>query len=590
MLTVVSHENVANFNEVVPRTADVRKEHFAFRYLIDGETDGPQLSYADVERRSRAVAAAIGDKAGVGDRALMLYGSGLEFVPAYFGCVRAGVIAVPAYPPRPERPWQGMQLVAGIARNARPSVVLTGGDDAARLRQLFSGLPELDGVPWINTDLAPDVGHECCRGDEARPDDIVMLQYTSGSTGDPKGVMVTHRNLLQNQRMMQLAFNHCYEAEDVTGVCWLPPYHDMGLMAGIIQCVYVGCPCVVMPPLGILLRPSRWLHAMSRYRAQTSGGPNFIYELCVNRIPAEEAATLDLSRWNIAGVGAEPIQADTLERFARHFEAAGFRREAFYPSYGLAEATLFVTGGSHLSPPVVRDARATIAEGETDRRRMVGCGQPWLGTSIEIVDPETRRRCFPGDTGEIWVAGPCVAAGYWNAPEATTETFRARLADGNPTEFLRTGDLGTLIDGELFVTGRLKDLIIVRGRNHHPHDIERSVQSVHAALKEGCGAAFGVEVGGEERVIVAQEIDRHSRRLDMSQLFKDVRREVSLRHELLLHELVLLKRGTLPKTTSGKVQRTATRDRYLAGTLAVWRPEEGTGKRDAEEGTASSGG
>ena len=575
MLTVVSHESVSNFNEVLPRTAAVRKEHFAYRYLIDGETDGPQLSYVDVERRSRAVAAAISHTAGAGDRALMLYGSGLEFVPAYFGCLRAGVIAVPAYPPRPERPWQGMQLVAGIARDSRPSVVLTGGDDAARLHQLFNGLPELDGVPWINTDHAPDVIGEVCRGDNARPDDVIMLQYTSGSTGDPKGVMITHRNLLQNQRMMQLAFNHCYEAEDVAGVCWLPPYHDMGLMAHIVQCVYVGCPCVVMPPLGILLRPSRWLQAMSRYRAQSSGGPNFIYDLCVNRISAEEAATFDLSRWNIAGVGAEPIQADTLERFARHFEEAGFRREAFYPSYGLAEATLFVTGGSHLSPPRVRETRIEIsAELDAVQHRMVGCGQPWLGTSVEIVNPDTRQRCFPGETGEIWVTGPCVAAGYWNAPVATAEAFQARLADGNPTNFLRTGDLGTLLDGELFVTGRLKDLIIVRGRKHHPQDIERTVQSVHVALKEGCGAAFGIEGGCEERVIVVQEVDRNSRRLDPRELLKDVRREVSLRHELLVHELVLLKRGTLPKTTSGKVQRRATRDRYLAGTLAVWKPRE----------------
>mgnify|MGYP002623632476 FL=1 len=575
MLSVVSHESVSNFNEVLPRTVDVRKEYVAYRYLIDGEIEGPQLTYVDVERRSRAVAAAVSAQTELGDRALLLYGSGLEFVPAYFGCLRAGAIAVPAYPPRPERSWQGVQLVAGIARDCRPAVILTGGDDAGRLEALFRDVPELAGIPWINTDHVPDCRSESCRGDDARPDDVVMLQYTSGSTGDPKGVMVSHRNLLQNQRMMQLAFNHCYEAEDVTGVCWLPPYHDMGLMAGIVQCIYVGCPCVVMPPLGILMRPSRWLQAMSRYRAQTSGGPNFIYELCADRISAEEAATLDLSRWNIAGVGAEPIQADTLDRFARHFESSGFRREAFYPSYGLAEATLFVTGGSHLSPPVVRDA---VAEESTQPasgpRQMVGCGQPWLGTSVEIVDPETRERCFPGQTGEIWVAGPCVARGYWNAPDETQATFHARLADGNPTEFLRTGDLGTLIDGELFVTGRLKDLIIIRGRNHHPHDVERTVQSVHVALKEGCGAAFGVEIDGEERVIMVQEVDRNSRKLDLKQLLQDVRREVSLKHELLLHQLVLLKRGTLPRTTSGKVRRTATRDRYLAGTLAIWEPAD----------------
>lgn len=573
MLTVVSHETVKNFNEVLPRTAAARGEFTAYQYLIDGETPGPQLSYAELERRSRAVAAAISEQAGEGERALLLYGSGLEFVPAYFGCLRAGVIAVPAYPPRPERPWQGVQLIAGIVRDCQPRVVLTGGTDAARLEQLCRGIPELAELNWINTDHVADRTASACRGDNARPDDVLMLQYTSGSTGHPKGVMVTHRNLLQNQRMMQLAFNHCYEAEEVTGVCWLPPYHDMGLMAFIVQGVYVGCPCVVMPPLGILQRPMRWLRAMSNYRAQSSGGPNFIYDLCVNRISAEEAATLDLSRWNLAGVGAEPIQAATLDRFARHFESAGFRREAFYPSYGLAEATLFVTGGSHLSPPVIRESVETESSGGAARdRRIVGCGQPWLGTSVEIVDPETHRRCFPGETGEIWVAGPCVASGYWNAPDQTDAVFRARLSDGNPTQYLRTGDLGTIIDGELFVTGRLKDLIIIRGKNHHPHDIELTVQSVHAALKEGCGAAIGVDIDGEERLVIVQEIDRQSRKLDPAQLLQDVRREVSLRHELLVHELVLLKNGTLPRTTSGKVQRAATHERYLAGMLAVWQP------------------
>lgn len=573
MLSVVSHETVCNFNEVLPRTAAVRKDYIAYRYLPDGESEGPRLSYADVERRCCSVAAAIGDAAGPGERALLLYGPGLEFVTGYFGCLRAGVIAVPVYPPRPERPWQGLQLLAGIVRDCRPRVVLTGGDDASRLESLCRGMTELEGIRWIHTDQVPERSGESCPGDRARPDDVLMLQYTSGSTGDPKGVMVTHRNLLQNQRMMQLAFNHCYEAEDVTGVTWLPPYHDMGLMAGIVHCVYVGCPCVVLPPLGILQRPLRWLQAMSRYRAQTSGGPSFIYELCVNRITPAEAATLDLSRWNVAGVGAEPIRAATLERFAQHFEPAGFRRAAFYPSYGLAEATLFVSGGSHLSPPVVRDAPAEVAAGGNARDRMiVGCGQPWLGTAVEIVNPETRQRCFPGETGEIWVAGPCVAAGYWNAAGDTEETFRARLADGNPTHYLRTGDLGTLIDGELFVTGRLKDLIIIRGRNHHPHDIERTVQSVHEGFKEGCGAAFGVEIDGEERLVVAQEIDRQSRQFNPRQLVQDVRREVSLRHELLLHDLVFLKNGALPKTTSRKVQRTATREQYLSGRLELWQP------------------
>jgi acyl-CoA synthetase (AMP-forming)/AMP-acid ligase II len=362
----------------------------------------------------------------------------------------------------------------------------------------------------------------------------------------------------------------------------------MGLMGHVLHGVYIGFPCVLLPPLGILHRPVRWLAALDRYRANASGGPNFAYELCVSRISPDECRQFDLSHWDVAGIGAEPIRADTLDRFCERFDSCGFRRQAFYPSYGLAEATLFVTGGAHDALPVVRtDSTHSIREdGQTSHRpaerRLVGCGRPWLDQVVEIVDPETRRRCPPGETGEIWVSGPSVAAGYWGRPADSTATFRAALAPDVSTAgsrelesslqaaFLRTGDLGFIEHGELFVTGRLKDLIILRGRNHHPQDIEQTVQSVDAALRADGGAAFSIDVGGEERVVVVQEVDRRARHVDPAQLARDIRREVSRRHELRLHEIVFLRSGTLPKTTSGKVQRHACRQRYLAGGLQAW--------------------
>jgi acyl-CoA synthetase (AMP-forming)/AMP-acid ligase II len=538
-----------------------------------------------------------------------LYPPGLEFVAAFFGCLQAGVIAVPTFPPRPERAWQGQQLVAGIVRDCRPAVVLTGGEEAATVQRSCGGVRELDGVRWVNTELIPDRGpvagaHASRVRCGAAADDVALLQYTSGATGDPKGVMVTHRNLLHNERMMQLAFGHTKCPEYAAGVCWLPPYHDMGLMGHVLHGVYIGFPCMLLPPLAVVQRPLRWLQAISRYRADASGGPNFIYEQCASRITPEERRGIDLSHWNIAGVGAEPVRAATLERFAECFEPCGFRREAFYPCYGLAEATLFVAGGDHGAAPVVREfavegrtdfqsvrtqvnaqhegALHMSAAGGTDTGglgsppyvlRLVGCGRAWLDQTIEIVDPGTRVRCPPGRVGETWVSGPSVAAGYWGGPGESEATFRATLAGVDAPVFLRTGDLGFVDGGELFVTGRLKDLIIIRGRNHHPQDIEAAVQSVHSAFRRDCGAAFGADLDGEERLVVVQEIDRRTRALDLDRLTAEVRQAISRQFELRLDDLVFLRNGTLPRTTSGKVQRHACRTAYLRGTLTRWSPK-----------------
>jgi len=372
--------------------------------------------------------------------------------------------------------------------------------------------------------------------------------------------MVSHGNLLHNEEMIRRAFG---QSADSVIVGWLPLYHDMGLIGNVLQPLYLGARCVLQAPATFLQRPLSWLAAISRYRATTSGAPNFAYDLCVRKIGEEQRAGLDLASWEVAFNGAEPVRPDTLDRFAAAFAPQGFRRNAFYPCYGLAEATLFVSGGGKGAPPVV------VAEGA---RGLVGCGRPWMDQRLAVVDPESGRLASDGQEGELWISGPSVAQGYWRQPEATERDFRARLA-GDLTDtgeglFLRTGDLGFLRGGELFVTGRIKDLIIIRGRNLYPQDVERTAEESHAALRPGCGAAFAVEGDGEERLVVVQELDPH-RRDEAGAALEALRRAVAEEHEVMLHQAVLVRAGTIPKTSSGKIQRHAARAAFLAGTLAV---------------------
>jgi acyl-CoA synthetase (AMP-forming)/AMP-acid ligase II len=464
---------------------------------------------------------------------------------------------VPAYPPRPDRLVHSWQALAALAADCRPRVLLADQVVAPFLPHA-EAVPTLAGVRRIVTDQLDPSAARHWREPAFDPDALALLQYTSGSTAAPKGVCITHRNLMHNEALIHTAFEHSGPG---VGVNWLPPYHDMGLIGGLLQTVYHGAACYLMSPLAMLQDPSRWLRAVSRYRADTSGGPNFAFDLCVQRVPAERIAELNLSNWSVAAIGSEPIRAATMARFAETFAGCGFRAEAFYPCYGLAEATLFVTGGPKSAPPTVLTVNGQL---------LVGCGRTWPGQEVCIVDPETRVKLPDEQTGEIWLRGPSVAAGYWNRPEETAEAFDARRADTGDGPYLRTGDLGFLRGGELFVTGRAKDVIIVRGRNHYPGDIEETVQSVHPGLRPGCGAAFEVTRDGVPRLVVVQEVERRCRELDVGQLLGDVRQAVAERHDLQLFDLVLLKYGGIAKTTSGKVRRHACRAEYEGGTLRRW--------------------
>jgi amino acid adenylation domain-containing protein len=545
----------------------------ALTFLTDGVKEA-QLSYQELDRQARTIAAQLQRLGAQGERVLLLYAPGLEYIAAFFGCLYAGAVAVPAYPPQPNSLKRMLPRLELIASDAKASVVLTTQTLALMGRVLLARNPHFQGVRWIASDtLSPRLA-EGWREPELCADTLAFLQYTSGSTSAPKGVMLTHQNLLHNLERIHTCFGHSPASH---GVIWLPPYHDMGLIGGILQPIYGGFPVALMSPVTFLRSPLRWLEAVSRYRATTSGGPNFAYELCIRKTTPEQRARLDLSSWRVAFNGAEPVRADTLERFAEAFAPAGFRPEAFYPCYGLAEATLIAAGGDVDEPPLVEHVRASALHhnrleappaGQDDQRTLVGSGRSLPDQQIVIVNPETQTRSAPGEIGEIWVAGPSVAQGYWNRPEETRRTFQARLADTGAGPFLRTGDLGALRDGQLFVTGRMKDLIIIRGRNLYPQDIELTAERSHPSLRPGSNAAFSVEIDGEEQLVVVQELRPQPER-NTAAVATTLLQAVAEQHEVRAHAVVLIKNGSIPKTSSGKIQRHACRAAFLAGTLDV---------------------
>ncbi len=555
----------------------------AYTFLADGEVEAARVTYAELDRQARGIAAALQELGATGERVLLLFPSGLEFIAAFLGCLYAGAVAVPAYPPRSAR---GLPRLRAILDDSRPRVILTTEELSRRARGLLGEIVSLAPVAWLATD-GLEARAEEWREPAIDRDTLALLQYTSGSTATPKGVMVSHANLLHNEEMIRRAFA---QSDESVIIGWLPLYHDMGLIGNVLQPLYLGARCVLMTPVAFLQQPLRWLAAISRHRGTTSGGPSFAYELCVRKIGAGQKADLDLSSWRLAFNGAEPVRAETLDRFAAAFAGCGFRREAFYPCFGLAEATLFATGGEAGAAPPVMTVQAApleegrveeVAAGEPGGRTLVGCGRTWMGQRLEVVDPEAGCSLGPGRVGEIWIAGPSVAQGYWGNPAATERDFRARLA-GEPEAgpFLRTGDLGFHMGGELFVTGRLKDLIILRGRNLYPQDLELTAEQAHPALRPGGSAAFSVDAAGEERLVIVAELERRIGD-EPEEVAAVVRTAIAREHEIGVWEVVFLRTGTIPKTSSGKLQRHACRAAWGSGELAVV-GRSGTGE-DLEE-------
>ncbi len=543
-------------------------------YLDNDEILENKLSFKEIDRKARSIAARLLQTEATGERALLLYPPGLDYILAFCGCLYAGVIAVPAYPPFTGRLLNRLQ---SIVSDSESKFVLTTSLARGFLDPQLEKHPELSTLTWMETDtLDDDVGNGFDKIDTDE-NSIAFLQYTSGSTADPKGPMITHANLLHNLGSMYRYFEG---TSNNVGISWLPQYHDMGLVGCILASLYSDIPVVFLSPLDFLQKPIHWLKAISRYRGTISGAPNFAYNLCISKITEEQRTGLDLSSWDLAANAAEPVRADTIERFVRAFEPCGFRREAFKAGYGLAESTFLVTNPARGTLPVIErfdknalEQNRIIDESDTDDevKALVGCGKILPQGKIVIVDPNSLKECLPDKIGEIWVSSPSVAKGYWNRPDETRQTFGATLADTGEGPFLRTGDLGFLKNDELFITGRIKDLIILHGRNHYPQDIERTVEESSLALRLGCTAAFSLEIEDEEKLVVVQEIKKKYADADtgLSDIYKGIHRSIQEEHALDVYDIILIKAGNIPKTSSGKIQRRACRNNYLKNQLKV---------------------
>ncbi len=551
----------------------------AYTFLVDGKKETPPLTYNQLDRQARAIGALLQKYQAKGQRALLLYPQGLEVIAAFCGCLYAGVIAVPVPPPESGRLKRTLPRLRAIVQDAGATIALT---TVGILELIQNGQQEesFEGIEWITSESIDLSLADLWQDPQVDKDQLAYLQYTSGSTATPKGVMLSHFNLMHHAGYLQRACG--YEPDSIT-LTWMPYFHDYGLVEGMIVPLYNGTHCYLMSPFSFIKRPIQWLHNITKYKITHSQAPNFAYDLCVRRIKAKDLTELDLQYWQAAGNAAEPINPRVMADFIETFAENGFQPETFAPAYGLAEYTLLVSSKPKGTKPVVACLQANALErdqiieadpeAEQGVRYLAGCGKLVCETQVAIVHPATLTRCAPDQVGEVWVKDPSVAQGYWQRDLETEETFRAYLEDTKEGPFLRTGDLGFLKDGELYITGRIKDLIIIRGTNHYPQDLEWTVQNVHANMRPDYGAVFSVDIDGEERLVIVQELERRTEILDIDSLLGDIRQEVAEQHEIQVYAILLAKGGTILKTASGKIQRRAIRQNFLAGTIdtvAVW--------------------
>ena len=562
-------EHVSSVTELIREHVRTRPDQVAVTLVRDLDKEGgaTSLSYAQLDHEARRVASWLRERFPTGDRILLLYPVGVDFVAAFLGCLYAGMIAVPA--PLPGQYQHQRRRVKAIAKDASISAILT---DSANLPSVseWTGAEGLTQVQCLATDTADFGTPDAWTMPPTSRETLALLQYTSGSTGNPKGVMVAHHNLLHNVDSFRRGLGF---TEKTRFGGWIPLYHDMGLMAQLLPALFLGSDCVLMTPNAFVMRPHLWLRMIDKYGIGFSAAPNFAYELCRRRVTDAQLAQIDLSRWEYAANGSEPVQASTLLAFAQRFAPAGFREEALCPCYGMAEATVYISGCAHRRPVIHavdagRLARHEfkLAEPGQATRALVSCG-PASDYDVRIVNPETGQVLPQGQVGEIWLRGESVARGYWHNEQATRATFQASTADGDGG-YLRTGDLGLVHGDEIYVTGRIKEMLIVHGRNLYPQDIEHEVRAQHAELSTRFGAVFTVSAPDEEEaVIVTHEIKGRFSVERLREITSSIKTAVSREFGVRVAGVVLLKPGNVQRTTSGKIQRSAMRELFLANTL-----------------------
>ena len=597
-----SVSQATNLVDLLCQRSSLHPEKLVFRFLRDGENDIEEISYGQLDLQAKAVGAFLQKSQMAGKRVLLLYPSCLEYITAFFGCLYAGATAIPAYPPDPMRLQKTLPRLQTIMDDAECSMILTSSQVLSffkkiALAQSIGQIPilgklgkkissrldfpdvDMKSIEWVPTDNMDENLHSDWQVPDVTPESVAFLQYTSGSTGDPKGVVLTHGNLLHNQKAIVHFFGPCPRV-----ISWLPLYHDMGLIGKIMQPIYCGGECTIMSPLHFLQKPIRWLQAISKYQGTTSCVPNFAYDLCVRKVKPEQKKELDLSSWYLAGNGAEVVQKSTLDNFYECFKECGFSREAFYPCYGLAEASLIVTGGelkdlpkiSYFDKQDLLQNKVTVCD-ETHENHLaiVSCGASHPDQKMIVVDAETHEICPEKSIGEIWISGPSVSQGYWKKPQLSEEIFAAQPKNGQGDEkFLRTGDLGFIYNQELYITGRSKDLIIIAGCNYYPHDIEKTVEDCHDSVRKGCVAAFSCTFGAEEKLVVVLEVKEVSpnvgkikgvfskSKYPVEDVTKKIRRAINENHQLAVKDIVLLPPRAISKTSSGKIQRNACKRNY----------------------------
>ncbi|MFF8609956.1 amino acid adenylation domain-containing protein [Streptomyces sp. NPDC015346] len=553
--------------DVIRRNVSERGAAVSYEFLADAGGVDTELSMLEIDRRARAIAVSLLERAKPGARVMLLYPPGEHFVVGFVATLYAGMVAVPVYPPDPMRVARTLPRLRAVVRSSRAEIVLSDSLVRAFTHELFEQqAPEVARLPWVITEEAMLEGADDWRRPDLKPGSIALLQYTSGSTGTPRGVVVTHGNLLSNGSAIAGGFGI---GEGDVVASWLPFYHDMGLLGGVLQPMLSGLSNVLMSPLEFMRRPMRWLEAISSRGATVSGGPNFAFDLCVNKSTPAEREALDLSSWRVAFCGAEPVRHRTLERFAEAFTPSGFDRSALLPCYGLAEATLFVAGsGRGNGAHTTRIDRAALEQGRAEPRadgdHLVSSGLVAEGHELAVVDPASGERVAPGAVGELWVRGTSVASGYWEDEAATDASFGARLAD-DPQPYLRTGDLGFVLDDQIFVTGRLKEMMVVRGRNLYAHDLEETAVAASKWARPGCGAAFSVETGNGEECVILHEVAVGTPEEELPRIADAIAAAVRHEHGIALFDVVLLGARSLAKTSSGKIQRLAGRTAYTAG-------------------------